>query len=278
SSNEESVYKSAIADLEAAKADLSNAQWNSDQAAELFRAGAIPERDWRAAQQTVVAAQARVAAAESRLRGAAQALEDTRVRASTSGMVAERNVEAGERVSRGSPLFTLVRTDVLELVASVPARFAAEVHPDMPVRFTAGGLTLVGRVARVSPTVDPASRSVRVYLQVPNKEGRLKGNTFATGQIIARSIAQATVIPIGAIRYSQGASDAFVYRIAGDVIEYQPVDLGIVDEVSGLAQVTKGLEPGDRVVVGNVGPLGRGMRVQLTEPPEQTRTRPMPRP
>ena len=45
-----------------------------------------------------------------------------------------------------------------------------------------------GRVARVSPTIDLQSQSVTVYVQVPNGTGSLKGNTFATGQIIERAL------------------------------------------------------------------------------------------
>ena len=60
SSAEVGAQRSAEADVESAKADSVNAQWNADQSAELFKAGAIPERDLRTAQQSLVAAAARV--------------------------------------------------------------------------------------------------------------------------------------------------------------------------------------------------------------------------
>ena len=158
-SNQESSRKSAVADLESAKADLTNAQWNADQSEQLFKAGAIPERDLRTAQQTLVASQARLAAAEAKLRSTSQDLEDTRVLAPTTGVVSQRAVEAGEHVSRGSTVFTVVRNDVLELDASVPARFASDVRPSQPVRFFAGGRERNGKVARVNPNIDAAHRS-----------------------------------------------------------------------------------------------------------------------
>jgi RND family efflux transporter MFP subunit len=279
SSNEESARKSAEADVASARSDLTNAQWNADQSAELFRAGAIPERDLRTAQQALVAAQARLAAAESRLRAASQDLNDTRIISPTNGVVSTRTVETGEHVTRGATIFTVVRNDILELEAAVPARFAGDVRPSMPVRFNAAGRNLTGRVARVSPTINPANRSITVYLQLPNPGGALKGNTFATGRIVARTVTGSIVVPTAAIRYSQQQAKPFVYRIASNVVEYQPVDLGIIDETAGIVQVVEGLQEGDRIIVGNVGAVGRGVRVRLADSPEQGRGKgAMPRP
>ena len=263
SSAEEGAQKSAQADVESAKADSVNAHWNAEQSEELFKAGAIPERDLRTAQQDVIAANARLSAARSRYFAANRDLEDTKVLAPTSGVVSVRNVENGEHIARGAQMFTVVRNDVLELEAAVPARFAGDVRASMPVRFNAGGREMTGRVARVSPTINPANRSVTIYLQLANPGGTLKGNTFATGRIVARRIDGTIIVPTSAIRYGQQQNEPFVYRISNETVEHQPVQLGVVDEVTGIVQVTSGLEAGDRVIVGNVGAIGRGVKVRI---------------
>jgi membrane fusion protein, multidrug efflux system len=273
SSNEESAFKSAEADVASAKADLTNAQWNADQSAELFKAGAIPERDLRTAQQSLVAAQARLAAAESRQRAAGQSVEDTRVVAPTNGTISLRSIETGEHITRGATIFTVVRNDVLELEAAVPSRLAGDVRPSALVRFTAGGRELMGRVARVSPTINPANRSLTVYLQVPNPGGALRGNTFATGRIVVRTVNGAIIIPTSALRYQQAQTGPFVYKIVNETVEYQPVSVGIVDEVIGIAQVVEGLSEGDRVIATNVGAVGRGVKVRIAGAPEEGRRR-----
>jgi multidrug efflux pump subunit AcrA (membrane-fusion protein) len=150
SSVQESDQASAVADQEAAKADVANAQWNADQAEELFRAGAIPERDLRTAQQALVAAKARLASADARVRAMTQGAQDTRIVSPTTGVVSTRTVETGEHVARGATLFTVVRTDVLELEAALPSRQAGELRAGQPVRFSAAGRQLEGRVARIS--------------------------------------------------------------------------------------------------------------------------------
>jgi RND family efflux transporter MFP subunit len=260
---QESAHRSAEADRVAAETELGTAKWNLEQTEELFRQGAVPERDLKAAQQSVAAAQARLAATEARLQSTAVLLRDTRVVAPTDGVVARRSVEAGEHVARGASLFTVVRNEVLELAASLPARRANAVAAGQTVHFTADGRSFDGRVARVSPTIDPATRSITVYVQVPNSSGALKGGTFATGRVVSRSITDALVIPTAAVRQSQQGGKPFVYRVANNTIDVAPVTLGVVDDVAGSAQVLEGLSPGDRVIVGNLGVLGRGMGVEI---------------
>jgi membrane fusion protein, multidrug efflux system len=263
SSEQESAQRSAEADRAAAQSDLANAQWNAEQSAKLFKAGAISERDDKAAQQTLVSTQARLAAAEARVRSMLIGMRDTRVLSPTTGIVDKRTVEAGEHVARGAAMFTIVRNNVLELVAAMPARDASTVRVGQQVRFVADGRSLTGRVARVSPTIDPVTRSVTVYVDIPNASGTLRGGTFATGQVISRTIDNVLALPRDAVHQSQNGSEMFVYRIAGKTIEVTTVTTGVTDERLGVIQIVQGLEAGDRVVSGNVGSLGRGMQVNI---------------
>jgi len=263
-SEQESNRTSAIADREAAQSDLETAKWNADQSEQLFKAGAIAERDLRTAQQTYAATRARLAAAEARVRATTSLLTDTRALAPTTGVVAKRSVENGEHVARGADMFTVVRSDILELAAAVPARQVSEIRVGQKVHFAAGGRNLDGRVARINPSIDPTNRSVTVYTQVPNGAGDLKANSFATGRIVSRTVDGAVVIPTPAIRQAQGTDKPFVYRLdANDALERAPVSVGIVDESQAVAEITEGLNPGDRIVVGNVGTLGAGMKVTI---------------
>lgn len=261
SSEEESAHASAEADRVAAQSELATAQWNLEQTNELFRAGAVAERDLRTAQQAVTTAQAKVAAAQARLRATSTTLRDTRVVAPTAGTVSRKLVESGEHVARGAELFTVVRSDVLELAAAVPARQANEVRVGQTVHFVADGRAVDGKVARVSPTVDTQTRSITVYIQVPNTADAMKGGTFATGRVVSRIVPNALLVPTAAVRQSPDNGQPFVYRVVGSSLDVAAVQLGIVDERSGVAEVVQGLAEGDRVVVGNVGTLGRGMQV-----------------
>ncbi len=264
SSQQESARRGAEADREAARSQLQTATWAAEQSAALFKAGAIAEQEHRAAQQSVVAAQAAVAASESRLRSAMASAGDTRVLSPSSGIIDQRQVQPGERVSVSTPLFILVRNETLELAANVPARLANIVRPGQVVRLSLENRTIESQVARVSPTVDPVSRSVTVYVRVPNKSGLIKGNTFVSGRIVGERRDAVLLIPTAAIRQAQGTDTSpFVWRIAGGALEKRNVSLGVVDDGAGVAEVKDGLTAGDRVIVGNVGALGNGAKVTI---------------
>ena len=273
--------QSARADQVAAQGELSTAEWNLEQTRELHRLGAVPERDLRAAQQAVTTARARKAAADARLRSMRLGVRDTRVLAPSSATVQTRHVEPGEHVARGAQLFTLVRNDVLELAAAVPERRASSISVGQRVRFEAGGRQFEGRVSRFSPTIDPSTRALTVYVQVPNGNALLKGGTFASGTVVSRTISDALTVPIPAVRQA-ASGESFVYKIAGGVIEQPTVTVGVINEATGLAQILSGLAAGDRVIVGNVGTVGRGMRVEIIggDAPAATgaATQPAPRP
>jgi membrane fusion protein (multidrug efflux system) len=102
-----------------------------------------------------------------------------------------------------------------------------------------------------------------VYVQVPNPGGTIRGGTFATGRVVSRTLSNVLGVPTSALRQSPEDGKPFVYRIDGKTINIAPVQIGAVDERLGIAQVTDGLQPGERVIVGNVGTLGRGMQVTI---------------
>jgi membrane fusion protein (multidrug efflux system) len=218
----------------------------------------------------VATARARLAAAAARLRASGNEARDTRIVAPASGVLEKRLVDAGVHLSRGAPMFTIVRSGTLELAAAVPARQATAVRPGQTVHFVADARRFDGKVARVSPTIDPATRAVTVYVQVPNPGNTLRGGTFATGRVVSRTLENVVAVPTAALRQGQEDGKPFVYRIDGKTLNVAPVQLGAVDEQLGVAQVTEGLQNGDKVIVGNVGTLGRGMQVTIarTERPQ----------
>ena len=152
-------------------------------------------------------------------------------------------------------LAAFIRADVawwLLIVAS--AGLAVQIVAELPLR----------RALRVSPTIDPATRSITVYVQVANPSGTLKGGTFVSGRVVGRAIPQALVIPGAAIRQSESGSP-YVYTIEGETVAQKEVQIGVVDDATGIVEITSGLEEGDRVIVGNVGTLGRGMQVRVVD-------------
>ena len=162
-----------------------------------------------------------------------------------------------------------MKNAVLELAAHVPARFANDVRVGQVARFTADGRSIDGRVARVSPTVDPQTRAVTVYVQVPNASGALKGNTFAQGRVVGRTIPDAVLVPLSAVRELPDDAGRYVFRIVNDKVQRTNITTGVIDESRGVAEVTEGLQPGDRVISGNIGTVGDGMKATIVGEPKE---------
>src|SRR5205823_5196798 len=97
-------------------------------------------------------------------------------------------------------------------------------------------------------------------VQIPNETDALKGGTFASGRVVSRLIQKALVVPTSAIRLT-GDGQQYVYRLAGKSIDVASVHVGATDERAGIVEVLGGLTEGDRIIVGNVGTVGRGMQV-----------------
>jgi RND family efflux transporter MFP subunit len=223
----------------------------------LLEAGAVSERETEGAEATYRAAQAQLALARKRL-------EEATVRAPVSGVIARRWVQAGDRVGDGDPLFRLVSNAELEFEATVPAEHAVRVRVGAPVLLSVSGVlaTREGRVARINPTADAATRQVRLYVTVANRDGSLPGDLFATGRVVLERAPRALAVPRAAIR-REGAGDAWVWVVAGGRAERRAVTVGVADESRDLVEVPAGLAPGDRVIVAPAEGLAAGKPVEV---------------
>lgn len=225
----------------------------------LFKEGAVSQRDVENAEAVMRATSAEAAQADQRL-------ADATVRAPVSGVIAERAVESGDRIKDGDLMFRLVNTSVLEFAAAIPSAYVGAVRPGMPVSLAVtgvSGITIGGRVSRVNATADAATRQVKVYVLVPNTGGRLVGGLFASGRVITRQASNALVVPQAAVRAAPD-SGSYVLLILDGKIARRPVVTGGVDEVAGRVEITEGLTGGETVVVGAAEGLRDGDLVTVT--------------
>jgi hypothetical protein len=128
--------------------------------------------------------------------------------------IAARRVSEGEVVRSTPPavLFKLVVEDVLKLKASVPERHAATVKPGQEVDLAVEslpGVAVVGHVVRVNPTIDTASRTFDIEVQVPNTDHRLKPGSFAKASILLDRRSDAVTVPEEALVRFAGVTKLF---------------------------------------------------------------------
>jgi len=235
----------------------------------LLAAGAIAERDMEQSRRAKIAADAALADARSRLALAEKQLANTRVVAPMSGVVSERPVSAGDVVQPGAAMFTVVDPSSMRLEASIPADQLSAVRIGVPVNFSVNGYpgrTMVGRVTRISPTADPATRQVRIIASIPNTTGALVGGLFATGRL-ASEIKSGLVAPVAAI--DQRSNIPAVMRIKQGRVERVQVQLGLKDEGAERIEITSGVQAGDTLLVGAAQGISAGTVVKVSAPSDK---------
>src|SRR5690606_25015277 len=139
---------------------------------------------------------------------ARQVLADATVVAPISGIVADRPVNAGDVVSLGTPLYTIVDPGSMELEASVPSESLSAVRVGAPVSFSVRGYpdqTFAGTIERISPTAEPVTRQVSIWVSVDNRGGRLVGGLYAQGRVTERA-GEGLVLPLSVITDEDGAT------------------------------------------------------------------------
>lgn len=238
------------------------AKRNAERAEKLSQAGAVADRELEQARWTVMNAEAGLADAGTRLAMAEKQLGYTVLRAPFSGVVSERQVNAGDNVSPGNPMFSLVDPTSLRLEAQVPVSALAQLKVGTAVPFSVDGVPdrgFEGRIIRINPAVDPATGQVRVTVALPNKSGRLVAGLFAQGRVAVES-RKATVVPVGAI--DRRGLRPTVTKVSGGTATRVEVVLGIEDPSADRVEVTEGIAVGDTVITGAARGLQPGTKVR----------------
>jgi RND family efflux transporter MFP subunit len=263
------VYLSARAGVTAANNNADIARRELARSEKLLAAGAIAERDIEQARRAAISANAALADAQARLATARKQVGNTVITAPISGIVSERPVSAGDVVQSGALIVTVVDPSSMRLEGSVPAEQLSQVRIGAPVTFTVNGYpgrTFGGKVTRVNPTADPATRQVRIVISIPNAEGRLVGGLFANGRLASQSHS-GMVVPVTAV--DSRSNIPAVFRIKGGKVERVPVTLGLRDDAAERIEIASGVQVGDTLLVGAAQGITPGTIVRVSSPSDK---------
>ena len=262
---------SARSGLRTAEHNLSLVQRNAERTTSLAAAGAVAARDVEQAAQNVTAAEGMVADARARLRAAQEQVSRATVRSPIDGVVAEQPVNAGDVVQLGNPVYTIVDPRSMRLEASVPVDQLSLVQVGTPVRFRVAGYDepFDGKITRVNPAVDPATRQVRLYASLDDAGRPLVAGLFAEGEV-ATERRTGLVLPDDAVNI-RGIRPT-VLRVRNGVVERIEVELGAKMPDRSLVEVVRGLAAGDIVIRGNAqgAPVGAPVTVGARPAPDTT--------
>lgn len=211
-------------------------------------------------------AQSDLEAAKSRVVTARQQLARTIVRAPFDGIVIDRRVSAGDTAQTGKELLKVIDPASKRFEGLVSSEHVGRIEVGQTVRFRVNGHAnqlFEGRVRRVNPAANPATRQIEVLVDLVGKEQPRLTGLYAEGSILAEARV-GFVLPASAVM--REGDRTHVWRIADGKLQKRAVQLDERDARSGNYPVREGLAEGDRILRHPSLQLVDGQPVATTAP------------
>jgi RND family efflux transporter MFP subunit len=278
----EASYQVSQASIRQREADLKLAKTNLDRSRSLFERQLLPQQTfddtearYQAALAQVDLAKAQFEQAKARLDELKITLSNTIIMSPVDGFVGKRMLDPGAFASTNVPVVSVVDISRVRMVANlverdvrrVPTGTGANVEVD-----AFPGEKFKGRVSRIAPVFDPATRTAEIEIEVPNAGFRLKPGMYARVQLTVDQKPDALTVPRSALVAVDGKNGVFVAEKPADVqpaargsessgmtARFLPVETGIRDGES--IEITAGLRDGAQVITTGAGGLKDGDRI-----------------
>ncbi|MGE5624153.1 MAG: efflux RND transporter periplasmic adaptor subunit [Bacillota bacterium] len=189
-------------------------------------------------------------------------LDHAVLRSPIDGVVAKRLIKVGNTLTPNQAVYVVTDFDPLLAVLYVPENALARIKPGQPAVISAdalGGKSFTGRVARLSPVVDPQTGTFKVTVEVRRPEHELAPGMFSRVSITYDVHKNALTVPRAAILTEDGESA--VYTVKDGVAHRVAVNLGYSD--GDRVEILQGLNAGDTVVTLGQNSLKDGTKVAV---------------
>jgi membrane fusion protein, multidrug efflux system len=199
--------------------------------------------------------------------------ENTMIMAPFSGRVSGKYFEDGEMFS-GAPntpvgkaaLLSLVQTAQLKALVNVPESYYPDIIEGMPVYISTDvipGENFPGKVARVYPTVNPATRTFTIEVIVSNHDERLRPGMFARARLELEKV-EAFVVPALAVLKLQGSNERYLFLEDNGRARRITVEPG--ERFDDMVEIISDeIQPGDKLIVAGQARLLDGVAVNVAE-------------
>lgn len=199
--------------------------------------------------------------------------ENTKLQAPFNGVVSGKYFEPGEMFS-GAPntmvgkaaIISLVQIDRLKAVVPVSERYFPMVKMGMEAVVSSDiypERVFTGRVFRIHPTVDAASRTFNVEIAIENRDGALRPGMFIRASFDIDQV-EAMVLPAIAVLKLQGSNDRYLFVEENGKARRIPVTVGKRYD-DNVEVISDQLKKGDRVIVSGQARLLDGVAVEVIQ-------------
>jgi membrane fusion protein, multidrug efflux system len=185
-----------------------------------------------------------------------------------AGVITARNIDNGDLVSAGTsgqpaPLFRIAQTDVLRIYVDVPQTQSRLITPGQNAAVSVREIpnrTFKAKVVRTARAIDPASRTLRTELQIPNADGELFPGMYAEVKFVLPQDAHTLIVPGNAVMIRSDGPKLLVVD-AKNTIRSRAVKLG--RDLGEKVEVASGLNPGESLVANPTDGLRDGTEVNI---------------
>jgi RND family efflux transporter MFP subunit len=232
----------------------------------------------RAQRDSAAQTQSGLAGARISFEQAQLAYARTKLRTPITGRVADIKVVPGQRIPAGAEIMKVVDLDPIKVEVQVLEGQIGQLGRGRKARVSFTGLEneeFLGQIETTNPIVDPATRTARVTVTVPNPRGRILPGMYAKVRLDAVEYANRILVPRTAILQRSSRDLVLVYKPEGDhgVAEWRYVTVGLGnDEYVEIVEnpETKMVEPGEIVLVNGHYTIGHDADVRLVNKPSPT--------
>ncbi len=248
--------------LQSAQIQLQHQQIEFNRTAELYTSGGISKSEYESAETQLTVQQKQVAMLRTQL---SQASQNTQLTSPISGVVTARNYDNGDMYSMGLPVLTIEQLNPVKLICNISETYFKDVTVGMPVdiQLDAYGDELFGgKVSIVYPSIDKATHTFPVEVNLPNGDQRVRPGMFARATVNFGSV-ERVLIPDMALVKQVGAGDRYVYVYKDGKVKYQKVELG--KHMGDQYEVISGVTPNSQIVVAGQTRLKDGAEVEVVK-------------
>jgi RND family efflux transporter MFP subunit len=257
----------AQADLSTAEANANNARINAERYSGLIKQNAVSQQDTDTFVNQAAATSSAVRSAQANVRRLREMQSFEKIYAPFDGVITARDIDIGNLINAGSnggakELFHLEAINRLRVFvqvpqansrAATPGTMADLVVPELP------GQHFPAQIARTSNAMDPASRTLRVEVDVDNPRGTLIPGELATVHLKLPTAVSSMIVPVNAVLFRSEGISAVVVQNGQIVIV--PVTIG--RDFGDSLEVTSGLNANDQIVVNPPDSIAAGQKVQI---------------
>ena len=253
-----------------AEAQLGLAKTSAERWETLRKMDAVAQQETDERASSYAQEQAALASATANVRRLEQLESFKHIYAPFSGVVIRRNTDIGALINAGNSganqdLFTIAQINPIRVYVDVPEVYASEVRRGLKATIevtSQSGQRFTGEVARTADAIDPATRTLRTEIDVPNREGKLFPGSYAQVHFAVNVSKARFSVPVNALLFRSEGPRAAVVGADGKV-HLKTVQIG--RDYGTDVEILGGLDASDWIVLNPSDSLEEGETVNATK-------------